>query len=58
MFDHIDLTRLGTEIGAADLGRVWGVFWETKILDFRIFFDVFSEHILKRVSEGKQKQKK
>ena len=33
-------------------GRVWGGFWETKILDFRIFVDVFSKSFLKRVPEG------
>ena len=38
-------------------GRIWGGFWEPEILDFRIFFDVFSKQILKRVSEfgGKAK---
>ena len=28
-----------------DFGRVWGGFWEAKIIDFRTFFDVFSKQI-------------
>ena len=31
--------------------RVWGGFWEAKILDFRTFFDVFSKSFLKRARE-------
>ena len=34
--------------------RVWEGFWEAKILDFRIFFDVFSKSFLKRVPEGEK----
>ena len=34
--------------------RILGGFWEPEILDFRIFFDVFSKQILKRVSEEKK----
>ena len=28
-----------------DFGRVWGRFWEVKILNFRIFGDLFSIQI-------------
>ena len=38
--------------------RVWGGFWEVKILDFRTFFDVFSKQISKRVSKGEKTVKK
>ena len=41
-----------------DFGRVLGRFWETKILDFRIFFDVFSMSFFKRGSEGEKIEKK
>ena len=34
-----------------DFGLVLGRFWEAQILDFRIFFDVFSKSFLKRVSK-------
>ena len=34
-----------------DFGRVLGGFWEAKILDFRIFFDVFSKSFLKHARE-------
>ena len=32
-----------------DFGRVLGGVWEAQILDFRIFFDVFSKQILKEL---------
>ena len=35
-----------------DFGRVLGRVWDLQIVDFRIFFDVFS--FLKRVSEEKK----
>ena len=54
---QIVLTRLGTDSGAADFGRVLGGFWEAKILDFRIFFDVFSKHFSSNVLEGKKIEK-
>ena len=34
-----------------DFGRVWGGFWEAKIINFRTFFDVFSKQNLKHVLE-------
>ena len=34
------------------LGRVLGGFWDTKILDFHNFFDVFWKSFSKRVREG------
>ena len=36
------------------LGMVLGCFWEAKILDFRICFDVFSKLISKRVSKSEK----
>ena len=55
---HIDLTRLGTDNGAADFGRVWGGFWEAEILDFRTFFDIFSLQNLECNLEGQKIEKK
>ena len=55
---HIDLTRLGTDSGAADFGRVLGGVWEAKILDFRVFFDVFSMSFSKSVSEEQKNRPK
>ena len=48
----------GAASSAADFGGVWGGSGEAKILDFRIFFDDFSKHILKAVSERPKKEKK
>ena len=41
-----------------DFGRVLGRFWESKILDFRTFFDVFSKHFSNNVWEGQKIDKK
>ena len=38
----------------SDFGVVLGGLWEAKILDFRIFFDVFLKSFLKRVWEGEK----
>ena len=35
-------------------GKVLGWFWETKILNFRSFLDVFSKSILKHFSEDEK----
>ena len=40
-----------------DFGRVLGEFWEAKILDFRIFFDVFSKHFSNIILEGQKIEK-
>ena len=37
-----------------DFGRVLGRFWEPKNLDFRIFFDDFSKHFSKWISDGEK----
>ena len=37
-----------------DFERILGGFWEAKILDFRIFFDVFSMSFFDRNSEGEK----
>ena len=58
---HMDLTRLGTESGAADFEGILNGFWEgfseAKILDFRIFFDVFWKQISNNVLEAKKIEK-
>ena len=41
-----------------DFGRVWGVFWEAKIFDFRIFFLIFSMQNLECNLEGQKIEKK
>ena len=41
-----------------DFGRVLGRFWESEILDFRIFFDVFSKHFSNNFLEGRKIAKK
>ena len=41
-----------------DFGRALGGVWEAQILDFRIFFDVFSMSFFKRGSEGEKIEKK
>ena len=38
-------------------GRIWGRFWEPKIIDFRTFFDDFSKQISKHVLEGQKMRK-
>ena len=40
-----------------DFGRVLGGFGEAKILDFRIFFDVFSKQNLEGILEGTKIEK-
>ena len=40
--------------GDVDFEWVLGGFWEVKIVDFRIFFDVFSMSFFKRGSEGEK----
>ena len=37
-----------------DFERILGGFWEAKIINFRICFDVFAKSILKRGSEGEK----
>ena len=47
-------------LGASILEGFWKVlkgFWEAKILDFRIFFDVFSTRILKSASKSEKSSK-
>ena len=41
-----------------DFGRVLGGFWEAKILDFRIFFAIFSMQIFECKLEGQKIEKK
>ena len=41
-----------------DFGTVLGGFWEAKIVDFRIFFDVFSMHFSSNVSESQKIKEK
>ena len=41
-----------------DFGKVLGGFWEAQILDFRIFFDVFSKHFSNNFLEGQKIEKK
>ena len=41
-----------------DFGRVLEGFWEAKILDFRIFFTIFSTQILECKLEGQKIEKK
>ena len=41
-----------------DFGRGLGGVWEAKILDFRIFFDIFSKHFFNDFFEGQKIEKK
>ena len=41
-----------------DFERVLEGLWEAKILDFRIFFDVFSKHFFNNFLEGQKIAKK
>ena len=41
-----------------DFGRILGGFWETKNLNFRTFFVIFSKQILEDVLEGEKIEKK
>ena len=40
-----------------DFGWILGRFWEAQILDFRIFFDVFSKHFSNNFLEGQKNTK-
>ena len=41
-----------------DFGKVLGEFWKAQIVDFRIFFDVFSKDFSNCISEGQKIEKK